>query len=572
MATVLTVSLGNKSMQFAEVSTSRSGVIVKRLVEREIPEGLMDDGTILDKEAVAKFLSTVLNESNIKTKKVIFTIPSGKVMSREIILPAMKDERILETIKSNAEEYFPIGLEDYVLSYFKIANVYEEEEDDEEENGEERRDGKKQNEKKRKRARKRRKEKVSFRIMVLAVSNDMVQAYYDVAALSRLKIISLDYVGNSILQVITNQIGEETCLVVQMREDSTTLTVFDNMVMILQRNINYGTADLCHALVDSLGVSYQTAQKKLEEKGIFSQKNGYELNNNISYFMSNIERVIEYYRGKNHSTPVTDIYLVGEGARIADMPGILEGALGMPVYTLSALKRVSIRSEASLDTMTAMEHMENIGAAIAPVGFLPKVLEQDIRRKLETKACRIMVLLAVFTGLVIITVPAMDFFSLAFEKMDLESKLLSMQEVDRIFEEYQSAEQKYEDVEAVESAARTNNESLEGFVNVFEQLRPSNVTITSFSCDNGKIGFSALADGKSTVIKLITQLKMIANVYDVDISSLSSTFDEEGRETVSFSMTCFLVNDDSRFTESEAEKADIPESEVAGNAGYEFKR
>ena len=250
MATVLTVSLGNKSMQFAEVSTSRSGVIVKRLVEREIPEGLMDDGTILDKEAVAKFLSTVLNESNIKTKKVIFTIPSGKVMSREIILPAMKDERILETIKSNAEEYFPIGLEDYVLSYFKIANVYEEEEDDEEEDGEERRDGKKQNEKKRKKARKRRKEKVSFRIMVLAVSNDMVQAYYDVAALSRLKIISLDYVGNSILQVITNQIGEETCLVVQMREDSTTLTVFDNMVMILQRNINYGTADLCHALVD----------------------------------------------------------------------------------------------------------------------------------------------------------------------------------------------------------------------------------------------------------------------------------------------------------------------------------
>ena len=49
MATVLTVSLGNKSMQFAEVSTSRSGVIVKRLVEREIPEGLMDDGFLIKK-------------------------------------------------------------------------------------------------------------------------------------------------------------------------------------------------------------------------------------------------------------------------------------------------------------------------------------------------------------------------------------------------------------------------------------------------------------------------------------------------------------------------------------------
>ncbi|RGZ00167.1 pilus assembly protein PilM [Clostridium sp. AM58-1XD] len=565
MGTVLSISLGNKSMQIGEVSKSRSGVVVKRLIEKEIQEGLMDDGTVLNTEAVAKAVVAALKEANIKTKRVIFTIPSGKVMSREIVLPRMKDEKVIETIKSNAEEYFPIGLEDYVISYFKISNVYEEDGENEEEDHGEPEDGADKKKKKEKRKKRDKHTRVSQRLMVLAVSNSMVQSYYDVAALAHLKLLSLDYMGNSILQVITNQIGEETCLVIQMREDNTSLTVFDNAVMMLQRNINYGTADIVHTIEDTYGVSYHSAQKKLEENELFRAADSYELKNSINYFISNIERVIEYYRGRNPDMPVTNIYFVGEGSRIAGMPQTLEESIGLPVHTLSTLKRVIIRPSAAPAASEAMQFMANIGAVIEPVGFLPRALEQDIRKKLETKACRILVLLAIFMGLVIVTIPALDFFNLSFEKMDLESKLMSLQDVDEIFENYQRAEQKYSDVEAIESMVRTNNESLAGFIDVFEQLRPSSVNITSFACDNGKITFSALADSKNTVIKLITQLKTIANVYQVDVSGLSSTFDETGAETVSFSIICLLVNDDARFTEAEEDMAVEANAESAAD-------
>lgn len=542
MGKLLSIVLNDNHIRIAELSEGRRGVTVYRLLTKEVPESLVSGGIIVDVRGFGEYLNSTLKYANIKTKKVVFSLPSDRIMSREVILPEMNEEKLKTALRVNAPEYFPVELTDYVLSYFTISRVVEEEPESEEEDGEE--PEKKKPKKKKKRTGKKKKSKL--RLMVVAAPNDMVQSYYDTAKLAHLKLISLDYIGNSVFQLTSNQIGDEPCLVIQLDEEHTVLTIYNDTVMVLQRHVDFGSITLLQAVMEKKNCSEEDAQEILERRQLIHNNfdDGDELTDNLYYLVSNIKRVIEYYTGRNVDQPLELIYIIGDGSHIGGLDGLFENQLHLPVEMITALKQVTVRESSGISMKEVLRYMDNIGAVIDPVGMIPKQLEQDIRRKVEAKAYRIMILLALFFSVVIITIPAVNFFSEAMETLDLQNRLLTVEDVKPILENYKQAQSRYTDVGQIQAMVRTDNESLSDFITIFEQLRPSNISIQSFSCSEGQVSFSALAEGKKTVARLIQQLNMISNVSEVKVSALSSVF-EGDKETVAFSLTCILVNQDS---------------------------
>lgn len=542
MGKLLSIVLNDNHIRIAELSEGRRGVTVYRLLTKEVPESLVSGGIIVDVRGFGEYLNSTLKYANIKTKKVVFSLPSDRIMSREVILPEMNEEKLKTALRVNAPEYFPVELTDYVLSYFTISRVVEEEPESEEEDGEE--PEKKKPKKKKKRTGKKKKSKL--RLMLVAAPNDMVQSYYDAAKLAHLKLISLDYIGNSVFQLTSNQIGDEPCLVIQLDEEHTVLTIYNDTVMVLQRHVDFGSITLLQSVMEKKNCSEEDAQEILERRQLIHNNfdDGDELTDNLYYLVSNIKRVIEYYTGRNVDQPLELIYIIGDGSHIGGLEGLFENQLHLPVEMITALKQVTVRESSGISMKEVLRYMDNIGAVIDPVGMIPKQLEQDIRRKVEAKAYRIMILLALFLSVVIITIPAVNFFSEAMETIDIQNRLLTVEDVKPILENYKQAQSRYSDVGQIQAMVRTDNESLSDFITIFEQLRPSNISIQSFSCSEGQVSFSALAEGKKTVARLIQQLNMIANVSEVKVSALSSVF-EGDKETVAFSLTCILVNQDS---------------------------
>lgn len=542
MGKLLSIVLNDNHIRIAELSEGRRGVTVYRLLTKEVPESLVSGGIIVDVRGFGEYLNSALKYANIKTKKVVFSLPSDRIMSREVILPEMNEEKLKTALKVNAPEYFPVELTDYVLSYFTISRVVEGETESGEEDGEE--SEKKKHKKKKKRTGKKKKSKL--RLMVVAAPNDMVQSYYDTAKLAHLKLISLDYIGNSVFQLTSNQIGDEPCLVIQLDEEHTVLTIYNETVMVLQRHVDFGSITLLQSVMEKKNCSEEDAQEILERRQLIHNNfdDGDELTDNLYYLVSNIKRVIEYYTGRNVEQPLELIYIIGDGSHIGGLDSLFENQLHLPVEMITALKQVTVRESSGLSMKEVLRYMDNIGAVLDPVGMIPKQLEQDIRRKVEAKAYRIMILLALFLSVVIITIPAINFFSEAMETLDLQNRLLTVEDVKPILENYKQAQSRYTDVGQIQAMVRTDNESLSDFITIFEQLRPSNISIQSFSCSEGQVSFSALAEGKKTVARLIQQLNMIANVSEVKVSALSSVF-EGDKETVAFSLTCILVNQDS---------------------------
>lgn len=508
MSKVLSLVINDSHMRLAVLSNGKRCITVSRLLIKEVPEGMLEDGTIRDTRGFSEYLTATLRDADIKVKHVMFSLVSDRIVTREVVLPELNEEKLELTIKANAPEYFPMDLSSSVLAYFPIERILNGEGENEEGNG---------TDKKKlcyKRHRKSVKSGSQLRLMVLAAPDVMVQSYYDVVSLSHLKLDSIDYTGNSLFRLIAGQIGEMPCLLIRLNSNSGVLTIINHRHMVLQRSVDALNTTVFQAVTDR-----------------------------VYFLISDIRRVMEYYAGRSDDRPLERIYLIGEEAATEGLDIILSSQLNLPVEIITDLKRVCLEDGAELSMGEILGYADNIGAAIAPVDFMPKKIEERMSRKRKAGVYRLTILLALFVSAVLITISATRFFAVGTDVMELKNQLLITEDVKPILKKYKEAELRYADVQAVQKYVRTNNESLSNFITVFEQLRPSNLSITSFSCKEGEINFTALASGKKTVAKLIQQLDRIANVSEVKVSGLSGSFIGDF-ETVTFSASCRLTNED----------------------------
>ena len=64
--------------------------------------------------------------------------------------------------------------------------------------------------------------------MVIAASKELIAGYTALAASCGLRIQHVDYAGNSVFQLMKEECGSETALVVKVEEDSTIASVICN--------------------------------------------------------------------------------------------------------------------------------------------------------------------------------------------------------------------------------------------------------------------------------------------------------------------------------------------------------
>ena len=119
MAKVLSIRIGKKYVKICELQyrNNNGSVYVNRILKAKTPEGVVDDGFILDFFAAETFLGSIIRENNMTATDVIFSVSSSKIATKEITSPIMKKKDLTEMIDANASEYFPVYLEDYILAH-----------------------------------------------------------------------------------------------------------------------------------------------------------------------------------------------------------------------------------------------------------------------------------------------------------------------------------------------------------------------------------------------------------------------------------------------------------------------
>ncbi len=594
MSELLSIVLNNNIVRIALVRKTRSGTRVRRLLEKEVPESMVDDSTVKDPEAFAGFLKLQFSGAGIHAREAIFTMPADKIMTREVVLPDLSDARIRQIVNTNAGEYFPINLEEYVIGFYRIASVRKapeptadaahtgdaesreeepqtadlaEDRDVELEDLSEEPDDKKKKKKRRKKVKrpkaerkkaakgeedkekgdkKSRKERGEVRVMVVAAPNEQVSSYYETAAHLRLKIRSIDFIGNSVFRLAAMQVGREPTLTIDISGDHTALTFFDSGDMIMQRNVDFGLDQIVDVVARERWVSAERADEMLRRTELINDE--LPMNDPIAeplYFaIDMIRRTMMYYTRNRGMQPVEQVMLMGDAVYYRGVRELLEAQLSVPVTSHNTLKGVSIPRSATVREQ-AMRFLDNYGAMIAPVGLLSQELTEEKKKSKDSRVYRVILGVAALGSVALIAVPAVEYIRLDHEVVALGDQVNRMRGADATLAAYEEAKIKNDDVRNVEGLTASNNDEFSAFITRLEEIRPRGIRIESFTIDEGAVSMSVLATGKDVIAAMLRELEMIDDVSEVETSAITSFYDT-GTETVSCTISCMLTSKEKR--------------------------
>lgn len=530
---VLTIDITNESITIVEVTPSvKKGTQVHNALIFETPEDSYEDGNIKDTAKIASAIREQLESNGITNKNAIFILTSTKIVNREVLIPEVKENKVKGIVSANASEYFPVNIEDYVVSHSILEHVVGD-------------DKAKQ-----------------LKLMVVAAPTAMVKSYYELGSMLGLTVQAIDYVGNAMLQLIKTQTSaNSTTMVIQLGSESTILNIVKGDTLLLQRTVPYGTNAVVTEIMDERGVDATTAMTLLQSERLITV----DFDDNAAtgafrYLVNNVGRVIDYYVAKNPDKPIDDVYLVGDGALIRGVDGLFKIQLNIQTKVMDSLYNVKFDDKIDQKIFNPVYLVAAIGAAFAPMGFQP--VEVKAARTSDTEYFKYSVIFTVVCVLVVVAgwgVTTVMKNNEIQRRDSLNAQINAIKDIDDIITQYDAAKAKYDDIKLMYDNTRTLNENFSIFIDALEGCLPKEVAVLDFSADEGSIDIAAQSTSYDAIAKLVIELKKIECISDAFVSDIDSDIDEAtGTELHEFNVTCQfvpMVEEEQIGVEEDAEEA-----------------
>lgn len=511
---VLSIRIGKKYVKICELqyASNNKSVYVNRILKAKIPEGVVEDGFIMDFFAAETFFNSIIKENKMTATDAIFSISSGKIATKEITTPIMKEKQLVEMIHANASEYFPIYLDDYILAH----NVLD-----------------KGNAKK---------GINQMQVLVLAAPKDLIDDYFKLAERLKINIKSIDYAGNSAYQMIRRQIHAETSLVIQIQEETTTVNILKDNILKLQRTVPYGKNLPIEALSEKLKIDEDEAATLLEtERHIHETFDGDPVTESIRPIINNVLRIVDYYNSRNTEDPVEKAYLVGESVSLLGVDFLFANEFEVSVNQLVKFNGVTLEKENEVLHRIVTKYVGCLGAGIEPVDFMPKDKLDKARSANTFRLLKLGVLASLVVAIIACAIPVTKLVIANADKDNVQKQIDNLKSIEEIVNDYYKSYDMYTDAKNFKDMTDGNNDSLIEFIDTLEQKMPSDISVKSISFNEGQVSITCSTSTKDTVAKFIEALENTSNVYDVFVSAIAENKDADGVITTSFTLTCQFV-------------------------------
>lgn len=513
-ANILTISIGSMSIKLCEVSYSGNNIHLHKAAVIKTPEESVEDGFIKDQLAVIDAIQQCMTANKFTAKTAVFTIFSSRIASKEITAPDIKDKKLTQLISANASEYFPVNIEDYIITHKTLEQVGE---------------GKEK----------------QLRVLVLAAPKEIVMSCYNIGYKLGLFVERVDYAGNSAVQVAKKEIGPETTLVVQIQEDNSTINILKNNVLQLQRIVPYGKSMVVQALAEEKGIDVYEAEEMLgTEEYIHDHFDGDYVTNSLRYLINNIGRVVEYYISRHDGERIEKAYITGASAEILGIEDLFANEFDFPYTETLPMRNVVAAGELMISEQVMPRFITNLGAGISPADFIPTEEIEKVNKEVDFKLLNLLLFGSVMVAVVIIAIPLIQLTSAKAARDRAQANLDEIIEIEQVMVDYYNALDINMDAETYYNMTKTQNAPLRIFIEALEQVMPSDMAVGSISADGGAVTITGTAESKESVAKLLIELKKFTYVEDVSSGALTEAKDENGNIQENFSITCKFTSNE----------------------------
>lgn len=535
---VLSIEIGNSFTKICEIDYKVKKPKVYKVLTVETPEGVVVDGMLQPTQEYADHLVNALATNGIRTKKVIFTISSTRVASREVQIPNVKANKIEALVKTNANDYFPVDLTQYEIGHYLAGGLTEE--------------GK-------------------LRVMALAVPKALLNSYYQLAQMCGWEVECFDYSSNSLYQILRDEKSEKVTMMIKIDENNTIVTVLSAGKVLLQRTVAYGVQDAIETMIASGAYAVndpmsavERFQKKTclnrvlhqgdklweENAGRWEDEDAgnvevtaarQKITATLEPLIVGVNRVIDFYDSRNGDTPIERTYVTGLGGSFSGMSKLFTNCLERKVHTLSDMEDKIGMSKAIRSTRPAA-YISCLGAVLAPVGLIDKSQQKAkgmtvVSGTNYTFVSVAVLVLGVILSIAMAVTSLTRYFGTVAENVALQERVEELQPAQTVYNEYLSTAAQYDKYKYLYEYTENPNENLVEFINELEQILPSSFWTNSFSSDMEGISMSVTVEGKAAAARTILNIRNMESIEDVQISNITDTQNELGESAVTFSIT-----------------------------------
>jgi len=535
---VLSIEIGNSFTKICEIDYKVKKPKVYKVLTVETPEDVVVDGMLQPTQEYADHLVSALGTNGIRTKRVIFTISSTRVASREVQIPNVKANKIEALVKTNANDYFPVDLTQYEIGHYLAGGLTEE--------------GK-------------------LRVMALAVPKALLNSYYQLAQMCGWEVECFDYSSNSLYQILRDEKSEKVTMMIKIDENSTIVTVLSAGKVLLQRTVAYGVQDAIETMIASGAYAVndpmsavERFQKKTclnrvlhqgdklweENAGRWEDEDAgnvevtaarQKITSSLEPLIVGVSRVIDFYDSRNSDTPIERTYVTGLGGSFSGMSKLFTNCLERKVHTLSDMEDKIGMSKAIRSTRPAA-YISCLGAVLAPVGLIDKSQQKAkgmtvVSGTNYTFVSVAVLVLGVILSIAMAVTSLTRYFGTVAENVALQERVEELQPAQTVYNEYLSTAAQYDKYKYLYEYTENPNENLVEFINELEQILPSSFWTNSFSSDMEGISMSVTVEGKAAAARTILNIRNMESIEDVQISNITDTQNELGESAVTFSIT-----------------------------------
>lgn len=541
MAKVVSIEVGYSFIKICEMDYKAKTPRVYRFAMVPTPLNVIEDGYLKKSAGLRTAIKEALYRNKIKTKRVIFTVASSKIINREVMLPPVKPNMMESMIKANLNDYFPIDLSHHEISHVVLETI---------KNGE---------------------NVGKTRVLLVAAEKTLVASYEALAASCGLILVDLDYVGNSIYQAVKKEASKTATMILKIEESQTIITVVKDNNMMLQRSVNYGIDEAIHEVAANsafdviedkdawelmksescikvaLDNDTQVIEPDLQQDDDMEMAQARtNVTRTLAPLISSVSRVVDFYNSRNPER-IEQAYIMGMGGDMSNLSKLLTNELGIPTTVFRKLE--GIVWHPSVGEGDLFNYVACIGASMAPVSFFSS--EKQQKQQKQSNNSSMTALVGVFFVVASAALAANGYMT--YQEAREEQKRLQGLEstyipAEQIFQKYSSMNTLYESVLMGHLMTDRPNDNILNFISELEEKLPTDVSVMEFSSNDEYAVLLIQAADKNTAAGIIQTLRGFSSLQYVAVDSIQEVEEEvnqaedeneaEVRRYVEFTVNC----------------------------------
>jgi len=297
------------------------------------------DGEIIDFGILSNAMNDLADNhinGSIDARNVAASLPVLHSFSRIINLPQMEDKDIFDAVRTAAEQYIPIPIDQLYLDYQVVDKTID-----------------------------------SQDYLVAAVPKKVADSYLELFKRLQLQLVCMEPSILSVSRIVQHaELSSIPTLVIDCGSTTTDLIIFNNTSVRVTGTIKFGGETLTQNIMEKFDVSYEEAAKKKRSYGLDAGPDQGKMVSAVSaslqFLSSEIKKIIRYYeeRDKNQKVEVKQIIILGGGANLPGFSTYLTSELRIPTRLADIWQNIDLGHTEKPSSADSIKYATAAGLAL----------------------------------------------------------------------------------------------------------------------------------------------------------------------------------------------------------------